>query len=312
MKELLYSPTMYGKINLIIQAKFKSNYGLALYENCVRYQGLEATRWFEYEMFRHLMGIPNNKYLVFRDFKKRVLDKSIDEVNTYSNLNVTLELKRQGRKVVRLRFKLKEREKKQRLGKEVNYYSNEPIDVKSNLSLVNILVTQFNLAEEQINKLIGKYREDKIKQAIDFARSQPQWVNGKIKNPAGFLVSILQGQIKSSYEPSKITRDRELEENLSNTREIKEQYNQYITETIDQVFQGLSSKIQRSLEKEFIAYLEEENNSFILCRIKETGFTNEMVKAYFRNYLITHKRDIIPALPSYEEFKQGRASFNEM
>nr|MBA3706004.1 replication initiation protein [Bacteroidota bacterium] len=40
MRELLYSPTMYAKINLVVQAKFKSNYGLALYENCIRYQGL--------------------------------------------------------------------------------------------------------------------------------------------------------------------------------------------------------------------------------------------------------------------------------
>ena len=32
MRELLYSPKIYAKINLIVQAKFKSSYGLALYE----------------------------------------------------------------------------------------------------------------------------------------------------------------------------------------------------------------------------------------------------------------------------------------
>ena len=36
MREFLHMPRMYGRINLHIQARFKSSYGLALYENCVR------------------------------------------------------------------------------------------------------------------------------------------------------------------------------------------------------------------------------------------------------------------------------------
>jgi hypothetical protein len=58
MKALLHSPTIYGKVNLMIQARFKSSYGLALYENCVRYKGLPHTRWFDLAIFRSLMGVP--------------------------------------------------------------------------------------------------------------------------------------------------------------------------------------------------------------------------------------------------------------
>src|SRR5436190_4521007 len=79
MKQLLHSPSMFGKINLFIQSRFKSSYGLALYENCIRYRGLPHTKWFEMDLFRKLMGVPNETYTVFRDFKRRVLDKSIEE-----------------------------------------------------------------------------------------------------------------------------------------------------------------------------------------------------------------------------------------
>src|SRR3990167_8160988 len=116
MKQLLHSPSMFGKIDLVIQSQFRSSYGLALYENCTRYRGLPHTKWFEMELFKKLMGVPAGVYDVFRDFKRRVLDKAIDEVNMYSDLVIASEFVKEGRKVIRVRFTLKERAKRTRLG----------------------------------------------------------------------------------------------------------------------------------------------------------------------------------------------------
>ena len=60
---------MFGKIDLVIQSKFRSSYGLALYENCIRYRGLPHTKWFDMALFKKLMGTPVGKYDIFRDFK---------------------------------------------------------------------------------------------------------------------------------------------------------------------------------------------------------------------------------------------------
>src|SRR5580692_10819774 len=70
MKQLLHSPSMFGRIDLFIQSQFRSSYGLALYENCIRYRGLPYTKWIEMKTFRKLMGVPVDKYPIFRDFKK--------------------------------------------------------------------------------------------------------------------------------------------------------------------------------------------------------------------------------------------------
>ena len=40
LKKLLYMPSMYARVNMEFQSKFKSAYALALYENCIRYQNL--------------------------------------------------------------------------------------------------------------------------------------------------------------------------------------------------------------------------------------------------------------------------------
>jgi hypothetical protein len=38
MRSLLYKPLMYGRLDMQVQSKFQSGYGLALYENCNRFQ----------------------------------------------------------------------------------------------------------------------------------------------------------------------------------------------------------------------------------------------------------------------------------
>lgn len=106
MKDLMYQPEIYGQINIDLVSKFKSGYGLALYENCIRYKGLMQTPWFPIEIFRKLMGVFDGKYQVFKDFKKRVLDVGVNEVNTVSPIRIVPELERVNQKVTKIRFKL--------------------------------------------------------------------------------------------------------------------------------------------------------------------------------------------------------------
>ncbi|MEM1244307.1 MAG: replication initiation protein [Pseudomonadota bacterium] len=300
MKKLLYSPTMYGKINLIIQAKFKSSYGLALYENCVRYQGLKATRWFEYDVFRHLMGVPKQKYQVFRDFKKRVLDKSIDELNTYSNLIVDVEIKRQGRKVIALRFNLKERGKKHRLGKILETKNDL---AKTDNQLINQLVSQFRLQEKQIGKLLNTYQSNQIKTAIDFTFQHPHWIKGKIKNPAGFLISVLRGEIISNVN-YQVTNRSIPEKNLNKELATKQAYDQLVKTMVNEAYENLTQKVKIQQQQEFINDLKQGGNHFILQRFQKNGFADEMVQANFRNFLMNYYATLLPKLPSLEEFKQ--------
>ena len=81
-------------------------------KNCIRYKGIPQTKWFEFDNFKKLMGVAPNHYPIFRDFKRRVLDKAVEEVNLCADLFVEPEMERVGRKVMRIRFILSNREKK--------------------------------------------------------------------------------------------------------------------------------------------------------------------------------------------------------
>jgi plasmid replication initiation protein len=54
------------------------------------------------------MGIPQNQYLIFRDFKRRVLDKAIAEVNTHSSICISPQFKKVQRQVVAIRFDIQQ------------------------------------------------------------------------------------------------------------------------------------------------------------------------------------------------------------
>jgi plasmid replication initiation protein len=193
MKKLLYNPSMFGKLNLYIQAHFRSSYGLALYENCTRYQNLPFTRWFDLAMFRKLMGVPDDNYKIFRDFKKRVLDKAIEEVNSFSDLFIEPEFQKRGRQIIKIRFSLKVRNKKKRIGtnpEPIKSATNEQTDLFSKLTVT------FGLEADIVQKLLKDYHLDYISEKIQMIEKSKSFLQGKINNPAGLLFEALKSDYK--------------------------------------------------------------------------------------------------------------------
>lgn len=100
-------PAQYAKFSLAAQAKFKSSYGLALYENCERYKKIGQTRYFDIATFRGLMGVSESEYKDFFAFKNRVISKAIEEVNKYADFEISPEYTKELKKIIGVRFYIK-------------------------------------------------------------------------------------------------------------------------------------------------------------------------------------------------------------
>ena len=194
MKQLLYRPEIYGRLNMAVQAKFKSGYGLALYENCIRYQNLEYTPWFDFVMFRRLMGVEEGKYPIFRDFKRRVLDKAVAEVNFHAPINIIPDLRKNSRKIIAIRFLIR-RTNDQKL-----------IDSKSAVAenLQTRLKNDFGIPKQLVDELIVKYEEAYILEKITMIESSQSYLQGKIAN----LAKYLQDALAKDYQPAKSSKKR--------------------------------------------------------------------------------------------------------
>ncbi len=318
MKQLLHTPSMFGKIDLVIQSRFRSSYGLALYENCIRYLGLPHTKWFEMELFKKLMGIPDGMYDVFRDFKRRVLDKAVDEVNMYSDLLVAAELVREGRKVVRVRFKLKERAKKTRLGKQANAEATPALP--NNMPLREKLINIFMLSDKQVTQVLGRYETAFIEEKMALIQASRPFKQGSVENPTAYLMSALK---KDFQKPAPKSKGKQAQAEVVNLAEVKheqqllnlkrhvtvvqQQYQQYREEVVQLAIDALTKKERETFLKKFTEFAEPTIASIL--RLQKSKYTRDNVldsphlKALLRQYAV-RELDMIVLLP-LEEFVAG-------
>lgn len=301
MKELLYSPAIYGKINLTVQARFKSNYGLALYENCVRYEGLNHTKWFNLDIFRRLMGVPDDQYLIFRDFKRRVLNKAIEEVNAYSAIFIVPQFKKESRHVIAIRFDIQQNQ---------NFLSKEPelkIQNASGKVIIEKLNQVFGLSQEQIAQTVKQYSMDYIWTKIQLIELSSSFQQGKIINLTSYLLTAL----KQNYQPS--TKLINTEKNCSvkqpktkktNEENLKKAYSEHISAIYDAALAKLNEEEKNLLYSQFSQYLKNKGSDFLQNAYHNKYFQSKFVQMEFRQFIQAEFPHILPAISNYEEFLQ--------
>jgi len=307
MKQLLHSPSMFGKIDLVIQSRFRSSYGLALYENCIRYRGLPHTKWFDMELFKKLMGVPAGKYDIFRDFKKRVLDKAIDEVNMYSDLIITSEFQKERRSVTKVRFTLKDRAKKTRLGQpsvQIKVGEATPTELQT------ILVEAFAFSLEQIEQLLTEYRPEFIHEKITFIRESKAFKERKIDNLAGYLLSALKNDYQTKKtKTSTIVRlqtrqEEEVQDWVRQIEQLRQQYMLQRENAIQDAINAMTADAKHNFMTAFFKANEKAINTVLkLQRNKYTPVTildSPQVKALLRQFAVREFDEL--ALGNLEEF----------
>ena len=90
-------------------AGINSAYAIRIYELLVQYRQI-GKREISVDSLRTMLEL-GKKYPLFADFKKRVIDTAVDQINEYSPLKVTYEQKKTGRKVTHILFSFKEKTK---------------------------------------------------------------------------------------------------------------------------------------------------------------------------------------------------------
>jgi plasmid replication initiation protein len=298
MKELLFQPEIYGRINIDLVSKFKSSYGLALYENCIRYQGLPQTPWFPIEVFRKLMGVFGDKYIIFKDFKKRVLNIAVDEVNSIAHIFISPEIERQNQKVIKIRFKLS---KNQSLDK------GRVQNVSADEDLIVCLTNTFGFSQPLIDDILAKYDQKYIKEKIALVIQSESFLAGKIRALSAYLVEALKKDYKSG-KSSKIIVDENRKQKSAVELAAKEKeknrearYNNYLQKKLGSFLSSLSQDQYLNLIHEFDINMKGQVVIFQKW-YREQGLEHPAIKAFFHNFIKETQKDRLGEVLSYEDF----------
>lgn len=314
MRELLYSPSVYGKINLVIQSRFKSSYALALYENCVRYKNVGGSKWFNMDEFRKIMGVSDSQYPIFRDLKRRVIDKAVDEVNTYADIVVSPEYKRVGRKVQGLKFLVKERAKMPRLNQGSEDKQNKKAALENNI-IFHQLIKDFGVNEPVARLLLKDFSVEYIQEKIQLTLTSSSYKTGKINDLAGYIVAAIRNDFQKNVSAqTQLDEQREIENqtkvseqnNKKQQEKIEKQYSEYIKSEFLSHLNQIEEGTQKSIIEQWIAQLT-KSSSFINKRIKrlyqEQGFSHPLAYISFKDYLAKNHSELYPKFLSFEDFK---------
>lgn len=105
--------TVYAPLNLEVLTKFKSFYAQRLYELLRLWSRTDTPiiKSFKIEQLRFVLGV-ENKYPAYKNFKQRVLNQAVKEINQVGNMKVDIEEVKSGRRVDEIKFMIFDYEKK--------------------------------------------------------------------------------------------------------------------------------------------------------------------------------------------------------
>ena len=139
--------SVYAPLNLNIVSKFKSFYSQRLYELLRLWSrtGQTIIKEFSVENLRFILAV-EDKYPEYKNFKQRVLNQAIKEINLMGNMQVKFEENKIGRKVEKIEFSILDNEPKIYFKKN-NGSSNK----------VNIVPVDFSIKMKEASKAAIEY-----------------------------------------------------------------------------------------------------------------------------------------------------------
>lgn len=151
----------YTQYELLSVSGFTSNYSIRIYELSVKLLGMR-NKTVSVEELRRILQL-ETKYKEFRELNKFVIKVAVNEINEKSDLLLSIEPLKQGRKVVALEFKLAKKTKtltakktdSSRIIYGVFEEKNRPQVAKNSLA-------EGDWATENYNRAIKKMREDMV------------------------------------------------------------------------------------------------------------------------------------------------------
>ena len=108
-------------------AHLTSKYATRLYELLIAWREVGKVPEIEISEFRNRLGLLENEYTAMHNFKKRVLEPAIKQINEHTDINVTYEQHKKGRIITAFSFNFKQKLKAKNLEPQIGGLTEKQI-----------------------------------------------------------------------------------------------------------------------------------------------------------------------------------------
>jgi len=290
LREKLYNPEIYARINLAVQTKFSSGYALSLYENCVRFRKIGTTGWISLDLYRKLMGIPEGKYADFKRLSARVIRDPIRQINNSSDIYIEdPEYQREKRKVVAVRFTISDNPQLSlfKFGTQKEFQISELVqENKQEKSELLQRLLEYGIKEIQAIKIIQQYEEPYLQDNLDIVDRDYQ--AGKVKNLPAYTIAAIKADYRPTinvYETKQAEKKQAAKKQAERAQQAHERLevlrNEFQSHRLQQALDHLSQEKEKNLRDRFMQ--KKKGDRFFARWVKE-GFKHRVVQALYRSF----------------------------
>ena len=96
-------------------SQLTSKYAIRLYEFLIAWREVGKVPQIELDDFRNRLGLDDNEYTAMNNFKKRVLEPSIQQINEHTDITVAYEQHKKGRLISGFSFRFKQKQEAKKI-----------------------------------------------------------------------------------------------------------------------------------------------------------------------------------------------------
>jgi plasmid replication initiation protein len=287
------------KLDMIVN--FKSLYSIRLFELLKMEQfTIKKDFWklsLDYEDLRDKLGLENQEYGLFADFRINVIEVARREINKNSDISIVdIDYAKTGRKVTHMVFHCEKSMKDisdetQAQSQEVDKEKKIPDDVRQMMSM--------GISEKSAMQWRKSYGVAQVVRNIGFTMAMKK--AGKIReSEAGFLATAIANDMGGGWEQEQQAKEQrrkkqeQAEKLKEDDQERKREESKNITQTLVSEFHALPGNEQESIRRLF----EKQTPSIILkswFKEKENNKTPEADKRFigiFTTFYETYKANL--------------------
>ncbi|TAL27657.1 MAG: RepB family plasmid replication initiator protein [Alphaproteobacteria bacterium] len=204
--------TAYELVNVI---RLKHTYSIRIYELLKQYERIGRRR-FSIEKLRELLMMGDEEYKQFCDFRRWVLKVAQKELAEKTDIAFSWQEEKARQKCIAIEFIITSQKRPDAATidvREANPANSKLIEQE--FSIVSTLI-ELGVSKKTAEQLAKQYGEDHIREKIIYVQAQQR--EGKLKNPAGFLVEAIKNGYQDTQAKERKARTASPEEREEATR----------------------------------------------------------------------------------------------
>jgi hypothetical protein len=286
LAEKVNHPTLFAKIQLLVQTQFSSKYSLALYEFLLDELGragnpetheVQATL----DTVRHVLQFDG----AYKHLNSDVLKPCMREINKHSDISIGYRGVKKGRAVAALLFSIERTavQLQMPLDDLKILEDGEETVLSPKDSLIAELVER-GVGRGKTKQLVDTYDEERIRENIAYVEKEQE--AGKVKKLSAYLVRA----IEEDYRPKKTrvelrkeaeaAEQRKREEESRAKKEEEKEWNQFRAERVREHFAALPPEEQELRRHAFAEDLRHKD-VFLYRHYRKEGLGSRLVESKF-------------------------------